>query len=89
MKERIHQEWQQQALAVEYLVANFNTSKFIVNTLFFYQDNTHLNLYFNLHNYFHLNCFTSNNNPEFSNYFYANIENNIRFIIAGVILGLE
>lgn len=55
--------------------------------MFFYEDQTNLNLYFDLKEYIHLNVFLDN--PPYAQYFRSNLEINIRFIIAGVILALE
>jgi len=59
----------------------------LVKSLHFYEDYTYLCLYFDLANYIHLNVFT--HNLQYSTYFRSNLEPNIRFVIAGVILGLE
>lgn len=55
--------------------------------MFYYEDQAYLNLYFDLKEYIHLNVFLDN--PPYAQYFRSNLEVNIRFVIAGVILALE
>jgi serine/threonine protein kinase len=87
IKERLNAPFLKKGISIEYLVTSYHRSNFIVRNMFFFEDFSYLYLYFDLQNYIHLNIFSFN--PLYLQYFRDNLENNIKFIIAGVILGLE
>ena len=62
---------------------------FILNCIYFYEDETNMYLFFEWRGYEHLKIFAPGiGDPEFVAYFEKNKEKSIKFIAAGIILGL-
>lgn len=86
-KERVVTDLAKRSIAIEYLVTSFHRSPFIVKNLTYYENYSFLCLYFDLSRYVHLSAFTYN--PQYYTYFRSNLEQHIRFVLAGIILALQ
>jgi serine/threonine protein kinase len=86
-KERLATELAKRSVAIEYLVTSYHRSAFIVRSLHFHEDYSHLCLYFDLAAHLPLAVFT--HSPPHYAYFRADIEPHVRFVVAAVVLALD
>ena len=77
------------SLTIEQMTTSYHVSNFIIKNIAYNEDSSFLYLYFNIGNYNHLSIYTTNNRPEYFQFFRNNLEGNIRFIAAGIISGLN